>query len=119
MNPLQAAYDEDQVAVELRGFTFYVLLPGPSNKRFQRASLSRMATRGDDGEFTQAEQTMEDMVNAQLEAFAHTCVKRVDGWDDFTPEQLLEVPEALEDLWTECVKLATDREEVALTAVGK
>lgn len=120
MNPLAKHYDSNLSAITLHGITFHVKLPTMDNKRFQRAVMSKVAKRDDEGSFTASDTTLEEMANAQLEAFVYHCIRKVDGWDDFTPESLLnETPDAADELFQLAADLAEAAQAEAEEAVGK
>lgn len=110
MNQLQKYYTEDLEQVELQGVTFHVKLPGSANKRFQRAVLTQVVEQDENGEFVARDTPLDQMVEAQVNAFVRTCIRQVDGWDDYTPEALLAMPDACEDLWQAVVALNAAKE---------
>tara|TARA_R110000822_G_scaffold18475_3_gene61066 strand:- start:861 stop:1298 length:438 start_codon:yes stop_codon:yes gene_type:complete len=110
MNQLQKYYTEDLEQVELQGVTFHVKLPGSANKRFQRAVLTQVVEQDENGEFVARDTPLDQMVEAQVNAFVRTCIRQVDGWDDYTAEALLAMPDACEDLWQAVVALNAAKE---------
>ena len=119
-NPLTKHYDSDLETIELHGCTFHVKLPSLANKRFQRAVMSRVAKRNDDGEFVADDINIEEMVAAQVEAFVGTCIRKVDGWPDYSAESLLaETPEAAEELFDKAAELVEKAQEAADSGAGK
>jgi hypothetical protein len=100
MNPFEQHYQDKLEAIELNGVTFHVRLPTKDNKRFQRAVASELIDFDlDTGEYTQKNVTAEKLVEIQIAAFIATCIRKVEGWTDYTSEKLLAIPDACEDLW--------------------
>lgn len=119
MNPFEKHYSEDLEAIELQGVTFHVKLPSAGNKRFQRSVLSRIVKQNDEGEYETGDTSLEEMAEAQVDAFARTCIRKVDGWDDFTIEKLLAMPDACEDLWAAVAELTKEKEGEANATAKK
>ena len=92
-------YSQDSHAITLDDVTFHVRLPTTENKRFQMAVTAEVMVIGEDGTATRKDMAPAMMVIAQIDAFVRTCILRVDGWEDFTPEKLLAMPGACDDLW--------------------
>lgn len=120
MHAFEKHYADDLEQIELHGVTFHVKLPGPSNKRFQRAVLG-LITQADEasGELVTRDVSLTEMADAQIEAWIATSIRRAEGWDDFTPERLAAMPDACEDLWERAVQLSRAEEAVAEDAVKK
>jgi hypothetical protein len=119
-NPLSKHYDSDLHAIELHGLTFHIKLPTIANKRFQRAVMSNVATRNENGDFVADDISIEQMVEAQVDAFVRTCIKRADGWPDYSPESLLtETPEAAEELFDKAAEIVERVQSEADASVGK
>jgi hypothetical protein len=59
------------------------------------------------------------MVEIQIEEFVKTCIRRVDGWAEYSVERLLSMPDACEDLWAEVTALAAKVEGEADAAAKK
>lgn len=119
MNKFEKHYNEDLEPIKLEGMTFQVKLPSAGNKRFQRAVMAQIVEQNDKGEFLTKETRLDEMVEAQINAFVRTCIRRVDGWDDFTPAKLLALPDACEDLWVLVGKINAEREAEADDTVKK
>ena len=119
MNPFEKHYHEDLEPVELQGMTFHVKLPSMGNKRFQRAVLAQFVEQNKDGEFVTKDTKLDEMVEANVNAFVRTCIRKVDGWDDFSVDKMLALPDACEDLWDVVVKLNSDKEAEADDTVKK
>lgn len=120
MNPLKQHYDSNLTQIDLHGVTFNVRLPTLDNKRFHRAVMSSVARRNSDGEFTADDITIEQMAEAQVNAFVKHCIRSVDGWDDYNPDSFLsETPEAADDLFQLAADLTEKAEEEIAESVGK
>jgi hypothetical protein len=119
MNPFEKHYHEDLEPIKLQGMTFHVKLPNAGNKRFQRSVLAQIVEKNDDGEFVTKETRLDEMVVAQMTAFVSTCIRKVDGWDDFTVDKLLALPDACEDLWAIVGKINAEKELEADDTVKK
>ncbi|MDJ0792259.1 MAG: hypothetical protein QNJ71_10220 [Acidimicrobiia bacterium] len=111
MNEFEKFYQEDLEAVELKGVTFYVKLPGKANKRFQRTVIaSTVKMDPESGEYVSKDVSLVQMAEIQIKAFAETSIRKVEGWDGYTIEKLLAMPDACEDLWSEVVKITNQKE---------
>lgn len=120
MNQFEKFYTEDLETVTLQGVTFHFKIPGKDNKRFQRSVIARIAQIDPtSGELIGREVSIEQMAEAQIDAFARTCIRQVDGWDDYTVDKLLALVDACEDLWAEAVALTKSREDLAAAATKK
>ena len=117
MNKFEQHYSSTIVPIELEDVTFHVDLPTTRNMRFQREVASRFVSYDSEtGELTSHDPESvkpSQMVVWQIEAMVRTCIIRVDGWDEFTPEQLLAYPQACEDLWAKVTKLNAEKEAEA------
>ena len=119
-NPLTQHYDSDIEVIELHSCKFHIKLPTIANKRFQRAVMSRVAKRNEDGDFEAGDITIEEMITAQIGAFVSTCIRKVEGWPDYSAESLLtETPEAAEELFDKAAELVNTAQEKADASVGK
>lgn len=120
MKTFEEHYESQLVPVELNGAVFHVRLPNADNVRFQRA-LSSQAINVDleSGGYERKPLTLEQMVELQIETFVRTCIRRVEGWDGYSQEKLLSMPDACEDLWREVSELTNRTEQEAETAVKK
>ena len=119
-NPLTQHYDSDIEVIELHGCKFHIKLPTIANKRFQRSVMSRVAKRNDAGDFEAGDITIEEMITAQIGAFVSTCIRKVEGWPDYSAESLLtETPEAAEELFDKAAELVEAAQEKADASVGK
>jgi hypothetical protein len=119
MNPFEKHYHEDLEPIELQGITFHVKLPNLGNKRFQRAVLAQIVEQNDAGEFVTKDTKLDEMVDANVNALVRTCIRNVDGWNDFTVDKLLALPDACEDLWDIVVKVNAEKEAEADDTIKK
>lgn len=101
MSEFEQHYQDQLEAIELNGATFHVRLPTSDNVRFQRAVGSVLITDFDaeSGEFERKEVSVQQMIDLQVEAFVTTSIRRVEGWDGYSTEALLAMPDACDDLW--------------------
>lgn len=119
-NPLVKHYESDLEVIELHGCKFHIKLPTITNKRFQRAVMSKVAKRNDNGEFSTDEITIEEMADAQVDAFVHHCIRKVEGWPDYNADSLLrETPEAADELFEKAAELVDKAQAEADASVGK
>ena len=117
MNNFEKHYTRNIVPVTLEGVTFHVELPTVSNMRFQREVASHfISIDSDTGELKQLDAssiTPSHMVRLQIEAMVNVCILRVEGWEEFTPDKLMAMPEACEELWTAITEIKTKKEAEA------
>jgi hypothetical protein len=119
-NPLTEHYEADLEQIELHGVSFYVKLPSLTNKRFQRAVMSNVAKRNDQGDFVADDVSIEQMFDAQVDAFVRHCIRKVDGWPDYTPDALMkETPDAAEELFNIAAERVEQFTREAEESVGK
>ena len=119
MNKFESHYTETLEPIEILGVTFHVKLPTKENKRFQRAVASELYTFADDGTHEMLKVTPGRMVEIQVDSFVQTCIRKVEGWDEFTVDRLLAMPDACEDLWEKVSALTNAREVEAKAEVKK
>lgn len=118
MSKFTDKYGNQGHAITLEDVTFHVRLPTAENLRFQMAVTAEVLQVGEDGQATRRDMSAADMVIAQIQAFVRTCILRVDGWDDYTPQALLAMPAACDDLWF-AVSEKTRAEEAKAQAAEK
>lgn len=120
MHPFEKHYTEDIERIKLNGVTFHVKLPTRDNKRFQRLVVSGLVDfDAETGDYTQRKVEAGELVEMQVDAFIKTCIRKVEGWDDYTLDKMLALPEACEELWEEAIKVSNDRETEADAAAKK
>ena len=119
MHEFEKYYTEDLEAISLQGVTFHVKLPGKANKRFQRTVIAETVNVDKGGEMIAREVSMSEMADIQIKAFVKTSIRKVDGWDYYTPYMLLAMPDSCEDLWSESIRINNEREEEADAAAKK
>jgi hypothetical protein len=99
--------------------TFHVKLPGKTNRRFQRSVIAGITEMNDSGELVARDVSIEEMAEVQIAAFVKTCIKKVEGWDDYSVEKLMAMEDACEDLWAEVLTLNKQKEDEADQAAKK
>ncbi len=119
MNPFEKRYTEELEQIELEGVVFHVKLPTSTNKRFQRSVIAKVVVQNDEGEFVTKDTKLDEMIAYQVDAFVRTCIRKVDGWPEYSIEALLAMPEACEDLWEAVSTLSKAKEEEANATAKK
>ena len=107
MSKLQEKYADNTEPFTVEDVTFHCVLPTKENKRFQREVAIARVVVGDDGKLEGVDEDMTTggFIILQMECFARTCIRGVDGWaGEFTPGQLIDMPDALEDLWEQVTR---------------